>query len=873
MSKSSKPVFISYARQASRKHAEALHLELGDELAFLDSEDIPFGDAFPERLVDALLDSRVVVILAEPVYFTRWYCLLEYRLARTPYLRLAERSGVGQHERDAALSGIVVAMPPGDADPMLERFPAAVQARNWAPVTEPTAVATLVRARLADGLPTLRERYEALGEFGTIHDIVLETTLLPGPGRIGQIPLVPVIGLPPSLHDRFVGRAKDIFRLHDVLTTERGGPSAAALTGAIEAGGGFGKTRLALEYLYRFGTRHFRGGLFWINAEQDVESQLYEVVKTLDPSASALEVVRTAQGGVAGALAQLVRSRADEAAPLFVIDNVPEPEAGKPPLPLSHWCPVLGEVAVLATSRRRLALGGAGSIVPVQIDTLEDAAAVRLLTSGARREELTEDEWPEIANWVGNLPLALDLLNGLLASSAMSARELLEMSRQHRPSVALDTVMDVLRGTVPEGTLRGVTQAFAESYGRLTEEEQFAARLLAWMAPAPVPDLLLQFLGRDSFAAGIRATLHGRHFVTRPASSGLRGAPVLFGSVHRVLADFLRARSPDMTKEVNHLADACLAVFAGRRGDDWLAVVSLHGAAITALITNALRASITDLNATLNLATTSEMWSLVNILFESGEYGWAKTCFEETVHWFATVLGAEHPATLNSMEGLAQTLSRMGDDLDAYALHKHVLDIRQRVLGDDDPDTLSTRNNLAATLWWLGDHKAAREHYEQILKRQSRVLGPEHDETLRTINNLAECLTELGDYSGSQQLHEQVLAIERRVFGDEDPRTLSSMVNLARTLWSRGEYANARAIEERVLTVRRRDLGIEHPDTTNCAWSLFITLCDLNELEEARRVFRDNIAWLLSRDPETLSAVHRRTREKCLQIPELFWTA
>src|SRR5215217_4668871 len=97
-----KDVFISYARKASREYAEALHDELGEDLAFLDTEDIPFGDAFPERLVDALLDSRVVVILAEPVYFTRWYCLLEYRLARTPFLRLAERPSVTRLERDEA---------------------------------------------------------------------------------------------------------------------------------------------------------------------------------------------------------------------------------------------------------------------------------------------------------------------------------------------------------------------------------------------------------------------------------------------------------------------------------------------------------------------------------------------------------------------------------------------------------------------------------------------------------------------------------------------------------------------------------------------------------------------------------------------------
>ncbi|HEU4556616.1 MAG TPA: toll/interleukin-1 receptor domain-containing protein, partial [Longimicrobium sp.] len=234
-------VFISYARKASREHAEALHRELGADVAFLDTEDIRYGDPFPERLLNAVLDSRVVVILAEPVYFTRWYCLLEYRLARRPYLRLLESAGATDAERNDTLRGIVLAIPPGDMDPMLDRFPPFVQGQNWAPVDKPAEIAELVRERLAANPPTFRERYQAVGELDRIRDLVRETTQLPYPRRVGSIPAVP-LDLPQSIRERFVGRANDIWRIHDVLTTESGGPSAASLTGAIEAGGGFGKT-------------------------------------------------------------------------------------------------------------------------------------------------------------------------------------------------------------------------------------------------------------------------------------------------------------------------------------------------------------------------------------------------------------------------------------------------------------------------------------------------------------------------------------------------------------------------------------------------------------------------------------------------------
>lgn len=41
----SQPVFISYARDASRDKAEALHRALGERTAFLDTADIADGDA------------------------------------------------------------------------------------------------------------------------------------------------------------------------------------------------------------------------------------------------------------------------------------------------------------------------------------------------------------------------------------------------------------------------------------------------------------------------------------------------------------------------------------------------------------------------------------------------------------------------------------------------------------------------------------------------------------------------------------------------------------------------------------------------------------------------------------------------------------
>jgi hypothetical protein len=61
------------------------------------------------------------------------------------------------------------------------------------------------------------------------------------------------------------------------------------------------------------------------------------------------------------------------------------------------------------------------------------------------------------------------------------------------------------------------------------------------------------------------------------------------------------------------------------------------------------------------------------------------------------VLGDEHPDTLRSLNGLAETRRALGDPEPAHRLHEQVLAARRNVLGNDHPETLISMNNLALT--------------------------------------------------------------------------------------------------------------------------------------------------------------------------------
>src|SRR5262249_42116744 len=98
--------------------------------------------------------------------------------------------------------------------------------------------------------------------------------------------------------------------------------------------------------------------------------------------------------------------------------------------------------------------------------------------------------------------------------TGLSPRELLQVAESSRPTPELDRWMEALRGQVPAGSLRGITEALAASYGRLTAAAQRAARLLACLAAEPIPMSVLQGLDEELVPLEARTALRARSWVT-----------------------------------------------------------------------------------------------------------------------------------------------------------------------------------------------------------------------------------------------------------------------------------------------------------------------------------------------------------------------
>ena len=548
------PIFISYARRSGSDVAQALHKALRPD-AFLDESNIDPGTRFTEQIVNALLGSRVVVVLADQSYFEQLYCRWEFQAVLEPFARGRPGSSVG----GGWLSHLVVVLPAGNRPAELDRFPAEIQTTHW-PVADVLDVVQLVRRQLDRSPLTVAQRYAELGQpEDAVRARLLELSVNKPPESLAGIRKYPN-HFPSSKGDRFVGRADDLWRIDFAIGTLRGDSTAAALAGAIEGAGGVGKTQLAVEFVHRFGRRRFPDGIFWIDAEEPLEAQHHGILRTLDSSVPDLSTFRKAQRSAYDELADALDRASSGASILFVVDDIPE----VPVAPLSRWCPALNKVTVLTTSRARLS--AVEPIYPVSVGVLSSEAAVQLLTSGADSAASHADNL-RVAEWVGRLPLALTVLNAALRLKGTSVQGLAAKARAPASqTVALDEQMKALRGQVPEGALRGVTEAFAESYALLASEAQEAARLLARLGPFPLP---IQLVDALNLMPDVRISLTGRSFVTSDETAE-PSVPVL-GSMHRVLADYLRTRAVDAEAEWNRVRAALSSVLMRliRSPEEW----------------------------------------------------------------------------------------------------------------------------------------------------------------------------------------------------------------------------------------------------------------------------------------------------------------
>ncbi|EPE27492.1 P-loop containing nucleoside triphosphate hydrolase [Glarea lozoyensis ATCC 20868] len=174
-------------------------------------------------------------------------------------------------------------------------------------------------------------------------------------------------------------------------------------------------------------------------------------------------------------------------------------------------------------------------------------------------------------------------------------------------------------------------------------------------------------------------------------------------------------------------------------------------------------------------------------------------------------LGPDHPSTLRSYAYLGITYRPMGRLHEAKKYGTHALEHRRKHLGKDHPDTLISMGYVATVTRALGDYPAAIKIETEKFDAWTKLQGPSHPVRLEAMAELAWAHACQGNYNQAAQLMSHSVNAQLELHGSKHFFTMWSMANMAVILGMQGKYAEAEELCERVLELRTKYMGVSHP--------------------------------------------------------------
>ncbi|WP_405819306.1 FxSxx-COOH system tetratricopeptide repeat protein [Streptomyces sp. NBC_01390] len=653
----------------------------------------------------------------------------------------------------------------------------------------------------------------------------------------------------------FTGRAPILDTLRRQLVSS---VSGQRLPQVLHGLGGVGKTQLVREYAHRFKADYDL--VWWIDAEQPdlVAPKLADLARRLDLNVGD-DVADSAWEAV-----QALRDAAPYARWLLIFDNVEDLDRILENFP-EQTAPVADSVYghLLVTCRAKPASTRVQS-VEVEVFTREES--VEHLCR--RVPGLSTGDAGEVADAVGDLPLAIEVAAAWLEATATPVREYVEQLREQSTQVLS---VPAAAGAVEYPSSVGATWNI--SIARLRDESPAAARLLELCSFFAAEPISMNLISSDAM---IRALL--------PHDPDLR-ARYMLGKVTQALNRFALAKvdATDNTIQVHRLVQAAVreSLDAQKHEDT---VHEVHRILATArpakdtedavddptewpkfeaiwphlvpsnvrecseeeprqLMVDRVRylSKRGDLHAARLLGTQlNEFWTtefpdandeqILNLRFElantlrlQGEYQDAWSMDESTLARQRELLYEGHPSLLITSGSLAADLRALGRFKEALELDLRVYNGFRQTFGEDHRRTLISANNLAIDHRLAGDSEAARRLDDDTVRRRTVLLGPLHPYTLTTKAHYARDLRELGDYKASVQILREAREGFEQILNLYVPQVLQVDKSLAVSLRKAGNLTEALRTSEATWETyaRYRDrYGSTIPDALACGLNL-----------------------------------------------------
>ncbi|SDY41558.1 ATP-, maltotriose-and DNA-dependent transcriptional regulator MalT [Amycolatopsis xylanica] len=692
---------------------------------------------------------------------------------------------------------------------------------------------------------------EGLNRFRTTGDAALTATSSEQVSHFRSSDQPNVWGGVPLRNVNFTGRAELLRSLRDRLSDST---PTAVLPGALHGLGGIGKTQIAVEYVYRYAADYDL--VWWISAENppDIRNSLVQLAKKLK-----LPVEQSADTAVPAVL-ETLRLGEPYGRWLLVFDNADRPEdvRGFFPSGLGH---------ILVTSRNAQWSKAAS---PIEVEVFQREESRELLQR--RNADLSDDEADQLAEVLGDLPLAVEQAAAWRAETGMSTEEYLRLFEDKRT--------ELLQSNPPVDYPLAVEAAWNVSLDRLAKENPGALELLqvcAFFAPEPISRALFNGVRNIPLSEALEKILSDPILVGRAIREINRYSLAKIDhrsntiGLHRLVQTVLRNKlTPDEQIRTRHSAHLLLsnsdpndpndienwqrygelrphvrACVAMDCSDEWVrrmainVVVYLFAAGDPKAALSMSEDMVTYWTEKLGESHQDTLvvsrW-YARSLRAVGRFDEARRVAERTLDLMRETLGPAHEETLLTAHSVASDLRAKGDFAAARDLNKIAYESARSRFGDDDPDTLAAANNYALSLRLVGDFGAALSLDMDTWERKRDVLGPEHRNTLLTLDNLSVDLRENGQYGDARNRQEETVHRLRARVGPQHVMTLGAIKNLAVARRKAGDHAEGMRLSKEAYDGFRRKYGVTHPDAMSAAMNYSIDLRQAGDKQGARKL-------------------------------------
>lgn len=678
-----------------------------------------------------------------------------------------------------------------------------------------------------------------------------------------------VWGQVPQRNMNFTGRETLLEELRTGLDTA----VTAVLPHALHGLGGVGKTQVAIEYAYRNMSSY--DIVWWIPADQPelVRSSL----AALAPHLGLPPVSATGVQDAANAVLNALRRGKPYSRWLLIFDNADQPEDVNQLIPR-------GPGHALVTSRNHR---WQGIVDTIPVNVFSRAESVQFLAKRVPKA-ISSAAADQLADELGDLPLALEQAGALQAETGMPAQEYLELLQEH--------AREVLTESKPSEYPVPMTAAWRISVGKLSDANSAALELLrccAFFGPEPIP--------RDVF----------RHGLQEPGSklTEILASPIILARVIRDIARFALATIDPSTRtiQVHRLIQALLRddlsaddqaqfrhevhlLLASAAPADpydetkWprFAELVAHIAApqVNRCQDPGVRKFALDMigylyrsadypSARVFAERFLRQWTvdsgedhpdvlvlrryLGNVLRDQGEYQAANDMVGPALEQARHVFGPSHEVTLDLATSHGADLRALGEFAAAQELDEHSVRLSEEVFGPAAPETLRARDSLALDYGLMGEYVACRDLHQRTYLEQSQAsVGVTKIDVLASWGGLSRAVRLAGDYNAARLLAEDAYEFGRQELGPDNPWTLWTGKELSISLRVSGESQADLELASDLLGRFERQLGRGHPDTLAMANGLANTLRTVGQIEEALARAED----VMARYPEVFIAGH-----------------